>query len=76
MPRKKSDYLWIGVFAILVAFGIPWFLWGSAATWAGLPTWLWWHVGWMALAALAFAGFTRGAWDRGMNVDREVGADG
>ena len=75
MARTKWDYLWIGAFAVLLAFGIPWFLWGSAATWAGLPVWLWWHVGWMALATVVFAGFTRGAWDRGMNRE-EVPGDG
>jgi hypothetical protein len=75
MPRRKTDYLWIAVFGILVAFGIPWFLWGSTATRAGLPVWLWWHIGWMVLATIAFAGFARGAWDRGMNVDG-VKADG
>jgi len=74
MQRRKTDYLWVGVFGVLTALGIPWFLWGSAATWAGLPVWLWWHIGWMVLAAIAFAGFTRGAWDRGMNLNG-VGAD-
>ena len=76
MTQKKTDRLWVAVFAILVAFGIPWFLWGSAATLAGLPAWLWWHIGWMMLATVAFAWFTRGAWDRGMDVDGEVSADG
>jgi hypothetical protein len=76
MTRTKRDYVWVPVFAVLVAFGIPWFLWGSAATWAGLPVWLWWHVGWMVLATVAFAGFVRGAWDRGMDVDGTAEIDG
>jgi len=77
MTRQKKDYLWIGVFAVLVTFAIPWFLWGNATAWLGLPVWLWWHIGWMVLAAVAFAQFARGAWDRGMNVDpAEVGFDG
>jgi hypothetical protein len=77
MRRKKTDFLWIGVFVTLVAFAIPWFLWADATTWLGLPVWLWWHIGWMALASLAFALFARGAWDRGMNVDPdEVDVDG
>jgi hypothetical protein len=77
MTRRKRDYLWIAVFAVLVTFAIPWFLWGNATTWLGLPVWLWWHIGWMALAAVAFAQFARGAWDRGMNVEpEEVGFDG
>ncbi|WP_336024251.1 DUF3311 domain-containing protein [Halobellus salinisoli] len=77
MKRRKTDYLWIGVFAVLVAFAIPWFLWGDAATVLGLPVWLWWHIGWMVIASLAFALFSRGAWDRLMHVDpEEVGFDG
>ncbi|SFR52504.1 DUF3311 domain-containing protein [Halogeometricum limi] len=71
MTRQKRDYLWVGVFAVLVTFAIPWFLWRDATTWAGLPVWLWWHVGWMFLASGAFYLFTRGAWDRGMSVDAE-----
>jgi hypothetical protein len=68
MTRKRTDYLWIPVFALLVALAIPWFLWNDATVVAGLPVWLWWHVGWMVLTALAFALFVRGAWDRGMGV--------
>ncbi|WP_144905058.1 DUF3311 domain-containing protein [Halobellus captivus] len=77
MERQKTDYLWIGVFGVLVAFAIPWFLWGDARTWLGLPLWLWWHIGWMGLASLTFALFTRRGWDRLMNVEPdEVGFDG
>ncbi|WP_152042880.1 DUF3311 domain-containing protein [Salinigranum salinum] len=68
MSRQRTDYIWIPVFALLVIGAIPWFLWGDATVVAGLPLWLWWHIGWMALAAGAFALFTRGAWDRGMGV--------
>ena len=70
MTSTRTDYLWIAAFAVLVAFAIPWFLWGDATVAAGLPVWLWWHVGWMALASVAFYAFTRRAWDRG--VDAEV----
>ena len=71
MTRTRSDSLWVAAFALLVAFAVPWFLWGDATVVAGLPLWLWWHVGWMALASVAFAAFARGdAWDRG--VDAEV----
>ncbi|MFC7098236.1 DUF3311 domain-containing protein [Halobaculum marinum] len=71
MTRTRSDLLWVLVFAVLVAFAIPWFLWGDATVVAGLPLWLWWHVGWMVLATVAFYAFTRtGGWDRG--VDAEV----
>ncbi len=68
MTRLRTDYLWIPVFAVLVALAIPWFLWGSSSTLVGLPVWLWWHIGWMVLASVLFYGFTRGAWDRGMGV--------
>lgn len=70
VSRNRTDYLWIPIFAVLVAFAVPWFLWGNAAVVAGLPVWLWWHIGWMALASIAFYAFSRGAWDRG--IDAEV----
>ena len=70
MTRNRTDYLWVAAFAVLVTFAVPWFLWGDATVVAGLPVWLWWHVGWMALASAVFYGFTRGAWDRG--IDREA----
>ena len=51
--------------AALVAFAVPWFLWGDARTAFGLPLWLWWHVGWMGLAAVVFWLFTKRAWGIG-----------
>lgn len=66
--RDRTDALWIGGFAMLVAFAIPWFLWGDATIVAGLPAWLWWHIGWMALASVVFAVFSRRAWDRGIDA--------
>ena len=68
MSRTRSDYLWVLAFAVLVAFAIPWFLWGDATVVAGLPLWLWWHIAWMVIAAAVFWGFTRGAWDRGVDA--------
>lgn len=68
MERRRRDLLWIPTFAVLVALAVPWFLWRDATVVAGLPLWLWWHVGWMALCAVVFYLFTRGAWDRGMGV--------
>jgi hypothetical protein len=68
MSQRWRDYAWIGVFAVLVTFAIPWFLWGNTITLGGLPVWLWWHIGWMCIAAIVFAAFTRSAWDRGMDV--------
>ena len=50
------------VFGLLVAFSIPWFLWGSSHLVAGLPLWLWWHIAWMGVAALVFRTFARHGW--------------
>jgi hypothetical protein len=66
MRRTTSDYLWIAALAVVVALAVPWFLWRDATVVAGLPLWLWWHVGWMLLASVVFHLFTRSAWDRGM----------
>jgi hypothetical protein len=53
---------WALTFGLLVSLSIPWFLWGSSRLVAGLPLWLWWHIGWMALSALVFRTFARRAW--------------
>lgn len=69
MTRPIVDYLWIAAFGLFATFAVPWFLWGNATVWAGLPLWLWWHVGWMLAASAAFYAFTLGAWDRLMDGD-------
>ncbi|ELY67945.1 DUF3311 domain-containing protein [Natrinema versiforme] len=61
---------WIAVGIALAALAIPWFLWGSATIVAGLPIWLWWHVGWMGLASLVFWLFTQRAWGIGIETGR------
>ncbi|MFC3477232.1 DUF3311 domain-containing protein [Halobacterium litoreum] len=61
MPSREAVG-WGVVFAALVAFSIPWFLWRNDTLVAGLPLWLWWHVGWMVAASLAFAAFARRDW--------------
>lgn len=59
--------MWIPTFAVLVAFAVPWPLWGVDRVVAGLPVWIWWHVAWLGLCAALFALFVRsGAWERGM----------
>ncbi len=64
--------MWVPTFAVLVAFAVPWPLWGVDRVVAGLPVWIWWHVGWLGLSALAFRAFVRsGAWERGMGLDAE-----
>ena len=68
MSQRRERLVWIVVFTVLVAFSVPWFWWGSGTVAAGLPLWLWWHVAWMGVAAVAFWLFTRQAWDRQMGV--------
>jgi hypothetical protein len=57
---------WIVVAVGLSALTIPWFLWGDATLVAGIPLWLWWHVGWMGLASLVFWLFARRFWGIGI----------
>jgi len=57
---------WTVVALVLMALAVPWFLWGNAGTVAGLPVWLWWHIGWMALASVVFAVFARTDWGLGV----------
>ena len=68
MVSKTEEYGWVVVFAALLAFAIPWFLWGDARLAYGLPLWLWWHIGWMALASVAFWLFTKRAWGLGITT--------
>lgn len=62
MISRYEEYIWIVVAIVLVALSIPWFLWGNATVVAGLPVWIWWHVGWMGVTVIAFWLFTRRAW--------------
>jgi len=64
---------WAVAFAVLAALAIPWFLWGVDAVVAGLPVWVWWHVGWLCLASLTFWAFAARAWGAGI-VARPDGA--
>lgn len=66
----RSEVGWGVVFGVLVAFAIPWFMWGDATVVAGLPVWLWWHIGWLALASVAFALFARRDWGAFVGVGR------
>ncbi|MGM0605624.1 MAG: DUF3311 domain-containing protein [Halobacteriota archaeon] len=68
MADRIVDVVWILAFTVLAVFAVPWFLWGDRTIVAGLPVWLWWHVGWMVVASVVFWLFTRRAWDRGMGV--------
>lgn len=68
---------WSAVATLLVALAVPWFLWRDATVVAGLPGWLWWHVGWMVLASAVFYVFTQRAWGVGVlsTEAREAPAD-
>jgi hypothetical protein len=59
---RTEGIVWAIVFAALAALAIPWFMWRVDATVAGLPVWLWWHVGWMVLASVGFYAFGRFGW--------------
>jgi hypothetical protein len=58
--------VWAVVALVLMALAVPWFLWDSSAIAAGLPVWLWWHIGWMALASVVFAVFAQTDWGLGV----------
>ncbi|MFW5955939.1 MAG: DUF3311 domain-containing protein [Halorhabdus sp.] len=73
MTVARTGRFWGFVAVVLSALAIPWFLWGSDVVVAGLPIWLWWHIGWMGVTALAFYAFTRIAWGVGIE---EVVTDG
>ena len=66
MPRSRDAVGWTAVFSILIALSVPWFLWGTDVIVAGLPVWLWWHIGWMVLTAVAFYLFAQRAWGLGV----------
>jgi hypothetical protein len=65
---------WAVVAIVLVTLAVPWFLWGSSTVVAGLPVWIWWHVGWLALTSAIFYAFTRTDW--GLGVEPGGGPDG
>jgi len=59
---------------VVVAASIPWFLWRDSTVVAGLPLWLWWHVGWLCLASLGFLAFTRYGWGIGVESGATIGS--
>ncbi|MFB6069822.1 MAG: DUF3311 domain-containing protein [Halanaeroarchaeum sp.] len=65
---RRRSLAWATVFVALAALAVPWFLWGSATVVAGLPIWIWWHVGWLVLTSAVFYGFTRTDWGLWMGV--------
>lgn len=70
MADRTRNALWLAVFLGLVVFAIPWFSWGDSTVVAGLPAWLWYHIGWLALTALVFYVFSQRAWGVIVGVKR------
>ena len=62
MATRLRRIGWALAFLSLAALGIPWFLWGVDTVLLGLPVWIWWHIGLMTTATLAFWLFTREDW--------------
>jgi hypothetical protein len=74
MSVSHETFVWSIVALGLVALAVPWFLWGSSQVVAGLPVWIWWHVGWMGLTSVVFYVFTRTAW--GVGIEGRGDVDG
>jgi hypothetical protein len=67
-PSLVETVLWAAVLLVVVALAVPWFLWRSSTVAFGLPVWLWWHIGWMGVAAVVFYAFGQRAWGVGVEV--------
>ncbi len=74
--NRFERVVWPLVAIVLVALSIPWFLWGSTTVVAGFPIWLWWHVGWMALASVVFWLFATRAWGLGIEPPDRTASGG
>ncbi|MDX1747119.1 MAG: DUF3311 domain-containing protein [Halobacteriales archaeon] len=66
MVGTTEKVLWGVVALVLVALAVPWFMWRDGSVAVGLPVWVWWHVGWMVLAAVVFGLFANRAWGVGI----------
>ncbi|MFB6120367.1 MAG: DUF3311 domain-containing protein [Halobacteriaceae archaeon] len=62
MRNRTEKFAWAAVFAIVVGLAVPWFLWRDDTVVAGLPVWVWWHVGWLVLTSAVFYAFTQRSW--------------
>jgi hypothetical protein len=67
---SRTALAWAACFLLLLALAVPWFLWRNDALFAGLPVWLWWHVAWMLVTAVAFAAFASRDWGLFVEVGR------
>ncbi|WP_266078746.1 DUF3311 domain-containing protein [Haladaptatus caseinilyticus] len=70
MNNDSARIGWMVVFAVIIALTIPWFLWGDGQVLYGLPVWLWWHIGWMAVVSLVFKLFADRAW--GLGIEESI----
>lgn len=66
MLLRDPRFQWLLVAMALAVFAIPWPLWGVELIVAGLPIWIWYHIGWLGLTAIVFWVFTRRGWGVGM----------
>jgi hypothetical protein len=66
MSETRRTLLWSLVALAMMGLAVPWFLWGTDAVVAGLPVWIWWHVGWLVLCTVVFYVFTDRAWGVGV----------
>lgn len=71
MEEKQRVALWSLIGLVSIVFTVPWFLWRNDTVIAGLPVWLWWHIGWLGLCSIVFYGFTRRAWGIGIETGDE-----
>lgn len=62
MQGRTTSLAWAAAFVVVVALAVPWFMWRDATVVAGLPVWLWWHIGWLGLTSLVFYAFSQRAW--------------
>lgn len=69
MSTRIRTVGWLLTATVLVVFSVPWFWWGDSRTAAGVPLWLWWHIGWMGVATVVFYVFANTDWDRYMGVE-------
>lgn len=65
MPRLKL-WGWLAVAVVISGLSIPWFLWRDSTVVAGVPLWLWWHIGWMVFTSVVCWLFTQHAWGLGI----------
>ena len=70
MRDRTEDVVWALAFAVVVALAVPWFLWRDATVVAGLPLWLWWHIGWLLLTSTVFYAFSQRSWGRWVGGER------